>query len=454
MHRRMFVRLLAAAASAKAAGVGLEAAQQGQTGPAGALPIRTGLPPLKVVSAYAPVASRGMPGAYPGRVVSVKSDRSVDTATGQANDAVVREMMARGMMALTGAATARDAWRGFFEPSDVVGIKVNCGGYPVLRLRVRDRGRDRAAADGRRRAGVADLLYERFQSQLDEVNYAPHLPEGLQIAAAERANRYTDNGGYDPATYLEAEPVRRRGHPLEHDAAGVAAADQDRQHPEHEGPRRHRRDRLPEEHRLRQLLERRAHPPARRVPHLLGGRHAGLDRAAALADGAADHGRPARRVARRPVRADDEVRLLPAPDHVRHRSCRHRSPAARHHRERAASSRARSRSGTAPPPRSRWTTPARATPTPTSTSSSASPGTSSSRHRSGSASTTWPRSRYRTSAYDAAPASLLLAAAPCCTGRRASRAAAVLEAAGIRDDLRPARPGRCLEGGRLHASPR
>jgi hypothetical protein len=47
-------------------------------------------------------------------------------------------------------------------------------------------------------------VYERFQSQLDEVNYAPHLPEGLQIAAAERANRYTDNNGYDPKTYLDA----------------------------------------------------------------------------------------------------------------------------------------------------------------------------------------------------------------------------------------------------------
>ena len=47
-------------------------------------------------------------------------------------------------------------------------------------------------------------LYERFQSQLDEVNYAPHLPQGLPIAAAERANRNTDNSGYDPETYLEA----------------------------------------------------------------------------------------------------------------------------------------------------------------------------------------------------------------------------------------------------------
>jgi hypothetical protein len=48
-------------------------------------------------------------------------------------------------------------------------------------------------------------VYERFQNQLDEVNYAPHPPGGLQIVAAERANRNVDNSGYDPDTYLEAD---------------------------------------------------------------------------------------------------------------------------------------------------------------------------------------------------------------------------------------------------------
>ena len=54
------------------------------------------------MSRYAPAAAPGMPGPYPGRVVSVTSAKSVDTATGAANAEVVREMMARGMRALTG----------------------------------------------------------------------------------------------------------------------------------------------------------------------------------------------------------------------------------------------------------------------------------------------------------------------------------------------------------------
>ena len=131
MHRRAFVRLLAAAASVKAAGLGLVAKAAGARSPLEpGLQIRSDLPPLKIVSKYSPAAAPGMPGPYPGRVVTVSSDKCVDIATSAANDEVVREMMAQGMRALTGAATTADAWRRFFAPTDVVGIKVNCGGYP------------------------------------------------------------------------------------------------------------------------------------------------------------------------------------------------------------------------------------------------------------------------------------------------------------------------------------
>jgi hypothetical protein len=187
MHRRSFVRLLAAAPFA------------------GAFQSLPGRPALRVVSNYTAAAAPGMPGPYPGRVVSVKSDKCVDTATGRASDEVVREMMARGMRALTGAGTTSDAWRRFFEPSDVVGIKVNCGGYPFCVSAYE------IVADAvRQLTGIGVpvsqiYVYERFQNQLDEVNYAPHLPPGVPIVAAERANRNVDNSGYDPATYLEAD---------------------------------------------------------------------------------------------------------------------------------------------------------------------------------------------------------------------------------------------------------
>src|SRR5258706_1493977 len=126
MHSRSFVRLLAAPPFAKTC----HAEALSPVAERRRVQNLSGIPALRVESNYTPAKIPGMPGPYPGRVVSVKSDRSVDIGTGRADEAVVREMMAQGMRALTGAGITADAWRRFFTPSDVVGIKVNCGGYP------------------------------------------------------------------------------------------------------------------------------------------------------------------------------------------------------------------------------------------------------------------------------------------------------------------------------------
>jgi len=52
-------------------------------------------------------------------------------------------------------------------------------------------------------------VYERFQNQMDQCNYAAHLPEGIHSVAAETANRHADNAGYDPFTYIEATSLAR-----------------------------------------------------------------------------------------------------------------------------------------------------------------------------------------------------------------------------------------------------
>jgi hypothetical protein len=186
MDRRSFVRLLAAAPFVPA--VPDEAA-----------------PKLRIVTSYPPAARPGMPGPHPGRVIAVRSEKCVDTVTSAANADVVREMMTRGMCALTGDRTAPEAWRRFFVPADVVGLKVNCGGHPWVVSAY-----EIVAEVIRQLMGVGIpptqiYIYERFQNQMDEVNYAPHVPEGVQIVAAETANRRADNRGYDPATYVEAD---------------------------------------------------------------------------------------------------------------------------------------------------------------------------------------------------------------------------------------------------------
>ena len=89
-------------------------------------------PKYRTVSAFHTAAHPGMPGLYPGSVVSMKSAKAIDPQTEKVDPAVVAEMIRRGMSALTGEPTARDAWRKFFSPSDVVGVKVNCSGAPGI----------------------------------------------------------------------------------------------------------------------------------------------------------------------------------------------------------------------------------------------------------------------------------------------------------------------------------
>jgi hypothetical protein len=187
MKRRTFVQLLAA------------------TPLASTIQAKWDAPKYKVVTPYKPAAALGMPGPYPGKVVSVKSAKCLSEDGLKVDGEVVREMMERGMRALVGDAKAIDSWRRFFTPDDVVGIKVNAGGRPwvvssheVVAETIRN-----LTAVGVKPQHI--YIYERFQGQLDQVNYAPSLPEGVNIFAAERANMRNDNQNYDPRVYVEAD---------------------------------------------------------------------------------------------------------------------------------------------------------------------------------------------------------------------------------------------------------
>lgn len=142
-----------------------------------------------------------MPGRFPGRVVSVHAQNSVDGR--QVNAAVVRTMMDRGMTALTGAPSPVEAWRAFFQPSDVVGIKVNCSGAPDVCSSpeiVAEVVRNLIAA------GVKPgqiHIYERFAGQLASVGYQRYVPDGVQIGAVEVPRGSIR--GYDPYTYVEVD---------------------------------------------------------------------------------------------------------------------------------------------------------------------------------------------------------------------------------------------------------
>ena len=79
-------------------------------------------------AATLPRTKLGMPGLYPGRVISVHHPLSI--AAGVYQKSAVHQMMHRGMAGLTGADDWAAAWRQFVEPGDVVGIKLNPVGRP------------------------------------------------------------------------------------------------------------------------------------------------------------------------------------------------------------------------------------------------------------------------------------------------------------------------------------
>ena len=184
MHRRSFLQLAAAASTAS-----------------GSTPSE--IPKYRIVTRFAPAAKPGMPGPYPGKVVRVHSGRSIRDGATDADLPAVREMLSRGMRSLTGAKDDRDAWARFFEPKDVIGIKLNCSGAPNIRSapEVVAGIVENLIALGVPARNI--YLYERFPDQLTSVHYERYVPAGVNIVAIEMSRGSVI--GYDPNTYVDVD---------------------------------------------------------------------------------------------------------------------------------------------------------------------------------------------------------------------------------------------------------
>jgi uncharacterized protein (DUF362 family) len=160
-------------------------------------------PAYRVVTRFPAATAPGMPGPFPGHVVRVHSNHSLDEASGAVDKQIVQQMLAAGMQALTGERRAPDAWARFVSPRDVVGIKVNCSGAPQIRSspEVVAGIVENLIAVGVPAAQI--YVYERFADQLRSVNYPSHLPTGVNVVAAEGDLTRGTVLGYDPRTYVE-----------------------------------------------------------------------------------------------------------------------------------------------------------------------------------------------------------------------------------------------------------
>ena len=144
-----------------------------------------------------------MPGLYRGRVVAVEHRGSIVDGKFQAEP--IRDMMRRGMLNLTGADGWADAWRAFFAPSDVVGIKVNPVGQPHV---ISSPEVLHEIIAGLNAAGVKNqniVVYDRYRAQFFKAGFDKWLPAGVRTSNAAEDYEGVQMGieGYDPDHYMD-----------------------------------------------------------------------------------------------------------------------------------------------------------------------------------------------------------------------------------------------------------
>jgi hypothetical protein len=192
------------------------------------IPALAGMP-LACVSAQEPKAAAGkadpnqkwgIPGPYPGVVVEVRNPGMIRNDIKNRN--AIRDTVARGMKELTGATDSVEAWRSFFEPGDVVGVKMNPVGRPLanssseLMLEV---------VDGLRAAGVKPkdiVVFERYRDEFVAANMQQAVPDGIEwtgLGIAYNGKQIDIHGddentgdlkrvtGYDPDEFMVMECV-------------------------------------------------------------------------------------------------------------------------------------------------------------------------------------------------------------------------------------------------------
>jgi uncharacterized protein DUF362 len=144
-----------------------------------------------------------MPGPVPGRVVAVSHPACIVEGRFQADP--IAQLIREGMLELTEAPDLPSAWRLFFEPGDVVGIKVNPVGGPLV---ISSPEVLREVIKGLESAGVLRkdiVVYDRYRAQFLRMGFDKWLPDGVRWSAAAEDYDDVQQGmqGYDPDHYMD-----------------------------------------------------------------------------------------------------------------------------------------------------------------------------------------------------------------------------------------------------------
>ncbi len=136
-----------------------------------------------------------MPGKFPGKVVEVNHSNCTN-----ANKIIYEaayDMVAKGILSLTGEDNLKDAWLKFVSPKDRIGLKVNPVAGPQLSTSVEV---TQAIVKQLEESGIPRskiIIWDRREEQLFEAGFTHENFPGIKIIGTERpenGSMYDDNG--------------------------------------------------------------------------------------------------------------------------------------------------------------------------------------------------------------------------------------------------------------------
>jgi hypothetical protein len=168
-----------------------------------------------------PQSKLGAPGLYPGQVVEVKNPAMI--RNGNRSAAAIKATMDRGIKELTGATDPVEGWKHFFEPGDVVGIKVVPNGQPLAHssFEIVLEVINKLKAAGVKTSDM--FVYDRYRGELMQAGYHKILPAGIKWGGLDpEGNQFTLDfpdyrtdpiAGFDPDTFVWMDLIEYGSNP-------------------------------------------------------------------------------------------------------------------------------------------------------------------------------------------------------------------------------------------------
>jgi hypothetical protein len=143
-----------------------------------------------------------LPGKYPARVIRVDHPNSF--ADNKINENATYEMLERGILAITGASTLKEAWLQFVKPGDRIGLKLNPIGGKLLST---SHEVVRSVIAQLEESGISrsDItIWDRREFQLHEAGFTEDNYPGIRIIGTECKDANGSYYGSDGKLYSES----------------------------------------------------------------------------------------------------------------------------------------------------------------------------------------------------------------------------------------------------------